>query len=90
MALISKEAPSILFLTCQSLLHINGSSFEKSIGGGYVVLKKKGANITLVSTGSEVSLCLQAVIILEGKGLTARVVSLPFWEVFDAQYQDYR
>jgi transketolase len=90
MALISKGAPSILSFTRQSLLYINGSNFEKSIRDGYAVLEKEGANITFVSTGSEVSLCLQAVIILRGKGLTACVVSLLCWEVFDAQDQDYR
>jgi transketolase len=90
MALMSKGTPSILSLTRQSLPHIEGSNFEKSIRGGYVVLENEGANITLVSTGSEVSLCLKAVIILQGKGLTTRVVSLPCWEVFDAQDQDYR
>jgi transketolase len=90
MALVSKRTPSILSLTRQNLPHIDGSSLEKSIRGGYVVLEKECADITLVSTGSEVSLCLEAATILEGKGLNTRIVSLPCWEVFDVQDQDYR
>merc|ERR1712130_275334 len=64
---------------------------EKGIKGGYVALETEGAQITLVSTGSEVSLCLEAVKFLaENKGIKARVVSMPCMEVFDAQSKDYK
>jgi transketolase len=90
MALTCKGTPSILSLTRQNLPHIEASTLPKAIKGGYVALEKKDASITLVSTGSEVSLCLEAVGALESQGLTARVVSLPCWEVFDAQDLDYK
>jgi transketolase len=90
MALTSKGTPSILALTRQNLPQLEGSTLEKGIKGGYVALEKEGADVTLVSTGSEVSLCLEAVKTLEGQGLTARVVSLPCWEVFDAQDKEYK
>ncbi|KAI7661065.1 hypothetical protein KC318_g6105, partial [Hortaea werneckii] len=70
---------------------LEGSTIEKGIKGGYVALETEGAQITLVSTGSEVSLCLEAVKFLaENKGIKARVVSMPCMEVFDAQSKDYK
>ncbi|KAF2252255.1 transketolase [Trematosphaeria pertusa] len=90
MALTSKQTPSILALTRQNLPQLEGSTLEKAIKGGYVVLENKDANVTLVSTGSEVSLCLEAVKTLKEQGLVARVVSLPCVEVFDAQDKEYR
>ena len=90
MALTSKSTPSILALTRQNLPHLENSTIEGAIKGGYVALEDKSAAISLVSTGSEVSLCLEAVKTLAGKGVKARVVSLPCWEVFDAQSKEYR
>ncbi|KZM26554.1 Transketolase [Ascochyta rabiei] len=90
MALTSKGTPSILALTRQNLPQLEGSTLENGIKGGYVALEKEGADVTLVSTGSEVSLCLEAVKTLEEQGLKARVVSLPCWEVFDAQDKEYK
>jgi transketolase len=90
MALTSKGTPSILALTRQNLPHLENSTIEGAIKGGYVALEDKGAKITLVSTGSEVSLCLEAVKVLKDQGITTRVVSLPCWEVFDAQSKEYR
>ncbi|KAK8215399.1 Transketolase [Zalaria obscura] len=90
-ALTSHETPSILALTRQNLPQLEGSTLEKAIKGGYVALEDKNAQITLVSTGSEVSLCLEAVKYLkDNQGITARVVSMPCVEVFDAQDKDYR
>ncbi|KAI7462166.1 hypothetical protein KC351_g16477 [Hortaea werneckii] len=91
MALTSHQTPSILALTRQNLPQLEGSTIEKGIKGGYVALETEGAQITLVSTGSEVSLCLEAVKFLaENKGIKARVVSMPCMEVFDAQSKDYK
>jgi transketolase len=90
MALTSKQTPSIFALTRQNLPQLEGSTLEKAIKGGYVALENKEADVTLVSTGSEVSLCLEAVKTLKDQGLKARVVSMPCVEVFDAQDKDYR
>jgi len=90
MALTSKGTPSILALTRQNLPQLEGSTLENGIKGGYTVLENEGADVTLVSTGSEVSLCLEAVKTLKDQGLTARVVSMPCTEVFDAQPKDYQ
>lgn len=91
MALTSKETPSILALTRQNLPQLEGSTIENGIKGGYVAVEDKDADITLVSTGSEVSLCVETVKLLKEKhNLKTRVVSMPCVEVFDAQSKEYR
>ncbi|KAK6441685.1 Transketolase [Oleoguttula sp. CCFEE 5521] len=90
-ALTSTGTPSILALTRQNLPQLEGSTIEKASKGGYVALEDKEAKITLVSTGSEVSICLEAVKYLaEHHQLKARVVSMPCTEVFDAQSKEYK
>ncbi|EEP79733.1 transketolase [Uncinocarpus reesii 1704] len=90
-ALTSKSTPSILALTRQNLPHLEGSSIQKALRGGYMALEAENADITIVSTGSEVSLCIDAAKYLKEKhGVTARVVSLPCFEIFDAQPKEYR
>ncbi|KAG6038575.1 hypothetical protein E4U41_004047 [Claviceps citrina] len=90
-ALTSKHTPSILALSRQNLPQLEGSTLEKASKGGYVLREVSGANITLVSTGSEVSICLEAAKYLEEKhGVKARIVSIPCFEVFDAQSKEYR
>jgi transketolase len=90
MALTSKSTPSILALTRQNLPQLENSTLENGIKGGYVSREDKEAKLTLVSTGSEVSLCLEAGKLLNEQGLPTRIVSLPCWEVFDAQPKEYR
>ncbi|RHZ60118.1 transketolase family protein [Aspergillus thermomutatus] len=89
-ALGSKETPSILALTRQNLPQLPGSSIQNALKGGYVVLENPQAVITLVSTGSEVSVCLQAAAELSKQNLPARVVSIPCFEAFDSQEESYR
>jgi len=90
-ALTSKHTPSILALSRQNLPQLENSTIAHAIKGGYVVHEAEKADITLVSTGSEVGICVDAVKYLKEKhNLTARVVSLPCFEVFDAQPKEYR
>lgn len=90
MALTSQSTPSILALTRQNLPQLENSTIENGIKGGYVALEDKSADITLVSTGSEVSICIEAVKTLKNEGIKARVVSMPCVEVFDAQPLEYK
>ncbi|KAK4987965.1 hypothetical protein LTR28_001800, partial [Elasticomyces elasticus] len=91
MAITSMQTPSIIALTRQNLPQLEGSTIKKAIKGGYVALEDKEAQITLVSTGSEVSICLEACKYLKDKhNVKARVASLPCFEVFDAQEKEYR
>ncbi|PCH38358.1 transketolase [Wolfiporia cocos MD-104 SS10] len=90
MALTRKETPSILSLSRQNLPNLEASSIEAASKGGYVVLEAKKEDITIVSSGSEVSIALEAAVQLKSEGVTARVVSLPCWSVFDLQSKEYR
>ena len=90
-ALTSKSTPSILALTRQNLPQLENSTIENGIKGGYVSVEAENADITLVSTGSEVCICIDAIKVLkEQHNITARVVSLPCFEVFDTQSKEYR
>ncbi|GAA5882540.1 hypothetical protein JCM16303_002034 [Sporobolomyces ruberrimus] len=90
MALTSTHTPSVLALTRQNLPQLEGSSIEKSNKGGYVLHEEANAAITLVATGSEVSLAVETAEVLKKKGISARVVSMPCMEVFRQQSQDYK
>ncbi|CAG8417472.1 unnamed protein product [Penicillium salamii] len=89
-ALKSKKTPSILALTRQNMPQLPGSSIQKAMRGGYVVLDSPESKIVLVSTGSEVSVCLEAAALLEKQNIPVRVVSIPCFEVFDLQEESYR
>lgn len=91
LALTSRDTPSIIALTRQNLPQLENSTIEHAIKGGYVAVPAENADITLVSTGSEVSICIDAANLLKKeKDITARVVSIPCFEVFDAQSKEYR
>ncbi|KAL7895701.1 Transketolase, thiamine diphosphate binding domain-containing protein [Trichoderma sp. SZMC 28014] len=90
-ALTSKHTPSIIALSRQNLPQLEGSVIEKSIKGGYVLQEVEGAQVTLVSTGSEVGIAVDAAkLLLEKHNVKARVVSMPCFEVFDTQSKEYR
>ncbi|KAF3931910.1 Transketolase [Dactylellina cionopaga] len=89
-ALTSRHTPSVLCLSRQNLPQLENSTIEHAMKGGYVVHEDKEAQITLISTGSEVGICVDAIKTLAGQGIKTRVVSLPCWEVFDAQDKEYR
>jgi len=58
--------------------------------GGYSLNDVAKPDVILVGTGSEVSLCVEAGEKLAAEGIKARVVSLPSWELFEKQPQEYR
>ncbi|KIJ25679.1 hypothetical protein M422DRAFT_273354 [Sphaerobolus stellatus SS14] len=89
-ALKSRHAASVLALSRQNLPNLEGSTIEKAARGGYVLREVEGEDLTLISTGSEVAIAVEAAKILENEGLKIRVVSIPAWEVFDAQDEEYR
>ncbi|KAG0312854.1 Transketolase [Linnemannia gamsii] len=89
-AIESKNRPSVLALTRQDLPQLEGSSIEKTLKGGYVLQEVQGADVTLVATGSEVSLIVDAAKQLKEHGIKARIVSMPSTKLFDEQSHDYR
>ncbi len=92
LALSMKNAPSILSLTRQNLPALRTTYTEENLcaHGGYILSDAANAKVTLIATGSEVSIAIDAQKILAEKNIAARVVSLPCWELFDAQPKDYR
>jgi len=84
-ALNRNDGPVALILTRQDLPTLPKGNLER---GGYVV--REGSDVTIIATGSEVSAALGAADVLDRDGLSARIVSLPCWELFDSQPVAYR
>ncbi|KAG5645819.1 hypothetical protein DXG03_005160 [Asterophora parasitica] len=89
-ALKSKKTPSVLSLSRQNLPNLVGSSIESAARGGYVLSEVTNEDLTIVSSGSEVSIAVEAANKLNAEGIKTRVVSLPSWLTFDQQDQEYR
>jgi len=90
-----RHDPVALILTRQALPTLDRTKYAAASGvekGGYVLADASGAQpeVILIATGSEVSLCVQAFEQLSSEGIKARVVSLPSWELFARQTQEYR
>jgi transketolase len=84
-ALNRTDGPVALVLTRQDLPTLPEGNLER---GGYVV--RDGSDVTIIATGSEVSAGLGAADLLEDDGISARVVSLPCWELFQQQPNEYQ
>ncbi|HUO12251.1 MAG TPA: transketolase, partial [Caulobacteraceae bacterium] len=87
--------PAALVLTRQDVPTLDRRIYAPAAGlakGAYVLADaKEGApELILIGTGSEVALCVEAFEHLKGDGVAARVVSMPSWELFEAQDQAYR
>lgn len=89
-AITTKTTPSVLSLSRQNLPNLEGSTLEKAVKGGYVLHEVEGEDLTIVSSGSEVAIAVEAAGILKEKGLKVRVVSLPCWLAFDRQDKEYQ
>jgi transketolase len=92
LALNAKTTPSVLSLSRQNLPTLERPVSENlSARGGYVLQEAEGArDVTLIATGSEVSIALEAAKLLAAQGKRAAVVSLPSFELFAAQDDAYR
>src|SRR5260370_39820575 len=93
LALKDRHAPSILALTRQPLplLRIEAGSENRAARGAYVLAEAEGARrVTLLATGSEVSLAMAARDLLARNGIAAAVASMPGWELFEREPEDYR
>jgi len=93
LALQHRHAPSIMALTRQGLplLRTEAGHDNRSARGAYVLAEAAGERqVSLLATGSEVSLAMAARDLLKADGIRAAVVSMPCWELFEAQPEDYR
>ncbi|AOY82072.1 transketolase [Moorena producens JHB] len=90
-AIERRNAPTLIAFTRQGLPNLAGSSIEAATKGAYVLSDSDGTpDIILIGTGSEVSLCVQGAEKLREEGKKVRVVSMPSWELFEAQDEAYR
>lgn len=82
--------PTVIALTRQGVPHLEHSSIEKALKGAYTVWPQEKPNIIIVSSGSEVSISIDAAKELEKKGVKAAVVSVTDFFTFDKQPIEYR
>lgn len=85
-ALTSVQTPTCLVLSRQNLPVLENSS-KDAVRGGYVIKResREMPELILAATGSEVSIALEAAEILEGDGISVRVVSVPCLDLFEEQ-----
>ena len=87
------NGPSLIALTRQSVPHLDRSRAKNPdvSKGAYVLSESEGAaDVILIGTGSEVGVCVKAQAKLKDYGVKARVVSMPSWNLFEAQDAAYR
>jgi transketolase len=94
-ALECDGGPVALILSRQNLPTLDRKSYASAEGlsrGAYILADASGPapDLILIATGSEVSLAVEAREKLQGQGVRVRVVSMPSWELFDAQPAAYR
>jgi transketolase len=93
-ALEREDGPVGLALSRQKLPTLEGTRRDGVARGAYVLWDSEDANgqpdVILIASGSEVALTLEAARALDGQGVHGRVVSMPCWELFEAQPSEYR
>ena len=87
MALNRTDGPVAIVLSRQGVRTLEADP-DGVKRGGYVVTE--GTDVTIIASGSEVPLGVDAAAVLSEEGISARVVSLPCWEVFNRQSAEYR
>jgi transketolase len=84
---LTSDGPTAFVLSRQKLPVLEGTAERAEAGvarGAYVLVEEPGdLDVVLVGTGSEVSVCVGAQKILTDAGVSARVVSMPCWELFE-------
>jgi transketolase len=90
-----RQQPACLALSRQALPTLDRAHYAPAAGlarGAYVLADAPDGKpaVILIGTGSEVALCVDAYEELKREGVPARVVSMPSWELFEQQDQEYR
>jgi transketolase len=92
-ALEQREAAVALCLTRQGLANLDQNKHGSATNlskGAYVLVRAAGPDVLLLATGSEVAVALCAAEGLESLQISAQVVSMPCWELFERQSQEYK
>ena len=90
---LKTNGPTVLALSRQGLKAFRSekSSENKVSKGGYVLHENsKKRDLTIIATGSEIEIAMEASSLLSNDGINAAVVSLPCWELFDKQDDNYK
>ena len=90
-----RHQPAVLVLSRQPLPTLDRSKYAPASGvarGAYVLADASRGNpeVILIASGSEVSLAIEAHEKLVGEGIRSRVVSMPSWDIFEHQTQEYQ
>jgi len=88
-----RHVPVCLILSRQNMPTLDRTRYAAASGltkGAYVLGSAAAPDVILIGTGSEVSLCVDAYEKLTAEGIKARVVSMPSWELFEHQSQEYQ
>ena len=90
-----RHEPVVLILTRQAIPTLDRTKYASATGvarGAYVLADAPDGSpdVLLLATGSEVALCVQAHEQLAVEGIKSRVVSMPSWEIFEQQSEDYK
>ncbi len=86
------DGPAAMLLTRQNIPVLDPGPAEGALRGAYIREDADGSepDVILIGTGSEVAVALEARKLLAEQGVDARVVSMPSWEIYDRQDQDYK
>ena len=87
---LESDGPTALVLTRQDVPVLDGTATGAVERGAYVLADPGDAQLVLIGTGSEVSVCVEAAALLADGGVAARVVSMPSWDLFGAQSDEYQ
>ena len=89
-ALSHQQTPSAMVLSRQDIKFLNGNSAACAFGGYVISDSNNKSVVTIIATGSEVGLAIDAQQKLEKLGIAAKVVSMPCLELFEQQNLDYQ
>jgi transketolase len=90
---VDGKGPTALILTRQNVPVLDstaGRAADVAKGAYVLVVGDEDPDVVLLGTGSEVSVCVEAAKLLAADGVVARVVSMPCWELFELQDDDYQ
>lgn len=92
-AALHYRGPTAIVLSRQALPDLFPQvSYDQGMSKGAYILKKedKPPHFTLIATGSEVSLAMDVAVALDKIGKSVRVISMPCWEIFEGQSEEYK
>ncbi len=92
-ALEHRDGPAALLLTRQGLTVLDQNKYNSAENvnkGAYVLVSADKPDVLLLASGSEVGIALEAAEKLAADGITAQVVSMPCWELFEKQSKEYK